>query len=563
VSASSTTMTGYGVSPGLACAPLIRMTPPVITEPNETPGDNPGHEVERVRQALAHVAAQLSAIAAGGTTGVAILEAGAAMAGDPALIRAAAQHISEGVPTAHSLCLAIDGYCSELEALGGYMAERAADLRDIRNRAVAILKDVPMPGIPRPGYPFILAADDLSPADTAGLIDSDAVALLTEKGGPTSHTAILARSLALPAVVGCAEAAALPDGTPVILDGASGTVEAHPSPERRRQALAQARSRQQPRTHGPGSTADKHAIALLTNIGTPGDAARAAQDDNEGVGLFRTEFLFLDRREAPTIDEQIHAYTQVFAPFRGRAVTVRTLDAGSDKPLPFLRLPAEDNPALGIRGLRTSTIDPGILQTQLEALVAAQQKTGVQMKVMAPMVSTAQEAAHFADLARSYGVQTVGIMIEVPSAALLAHDLLQHVDFASIGTNDLAQYTLAADRTAHTLAHLLDLWQPALLTLIARVCSAAATLSRPVGVCGEAAADPLLAPVLAGLGVRSLSMATPAVAAVRDALAQLTLQECKDLAANALYAREPNTARATAQRMTEAFIAAANERQEA
>ncbi|MBT2393953.1 phosphoenolpyruvate--protein phosphotransferase [Streptomyces sp. ISL-1] len=553
-------MTGHGVSPGLACAPLARMTPPVVTDPDEAPGDNPGHEVQRVRQALAAVAAQLSTIAAGGTAG-AILEAGAAMASDPALVQAAAHHIGRGMPTAHSLSLAIDAYCAQLEEAGGYMAERAADLRDIRNRAVALLMDVPMPGIPRPGHPFILAAEDLSPADTAQLAGSDVVGLLTEKGGPTGHTAILARSLALPAVVGCPQAAALPDGTPVLLDGRAGTVEAHPSPQRRRQALEEARTRTQPRTKGPGRTADQHAVALLTNIGTPADALRAAQADNEGVGLFRTEFLFLDRREPPTLEEQIQAYSQVLTSFEGRTVTVRTLDAGSDKPLPFLQLPREDNPALGLRGLRTATLRPGILETQLKALVTAQRRTGARMRVMAPMVSTAEEAAHFAGLARSHGVQTVGIMIEVPSAALAADRLLQHVDFASIGTNDLAQYTLAADRTSHALSHLLDPWQPALLNLVAKVCGAAEALGRHVGVCGEAAADPLLAPVLAGLGVSSLSMAAPAVAAVRDALAQLALEQCRSLAAAVLDAAEPAAARATAQEMGEAFRAAAHDRE--
>ncbi|MFG3309696.1 phosphoenolpyruvate--protein phosphotransferase [Streptomyces wuyuanensis] len=560
MSTTSITMTGYGVSPGVACAPLARMTPPVITDPDEAPGANPAHEVQRIRQALTEVAGQLSAIATGGTAG-AILEAGAAMAGDPALVQAAAHHIGQGVPTAHSLSQAIDAYCTQLEQAGGYTAERAADLRDIRNRAVALLMDVPMPGIPRPGHPFILAAEDLSPADTAQLAGGDVVGLLTEKGGPTGHTAILARSLALPAVVGCPQAAALADGTPVLLDGRAGTVEAHPSPQHQQQALDDAPTCPQPGTRGPGRTADQHAVALLANIGTPADALRAAQADNEGVGLFRTEFLFLDRREPPTLEEQIRAYSQVFDSFEGRPVTVRTLDAGSDKPLPFLQLPREDNPALGIRGLRTATLRPGILETQLQALVTAQRRTSARMRVMAPMVSTAEEATHFAGLARSHGVQTVGIMIEVPSAALLAHDLLPHVDFVSIGTNDLAQYTLAADRTAHALAHLLNPWQPALLTLIAQVCSAAATLGRPVGVCGEAAADPLLAPVLAGLGVSSLSMAAPAVAAVRDALAQLTLEQCKNLAASALHAREPDTA-ATAQRMSQTFLPAASERRE-
>ncbi|MFH0518556.1 phosphoenolpyruvate--protein phosphotransferase [Streptomyces sp. M41] len=557
---ASVTLTGYGVSPGLACAPMVRMTPPAVTDPEEEPGADPAHEVQRVRDALSEVAAQLSTIATGGTAGE-ILEAGATMARDPALVQAAADHIGEGMPTAHSLSLAIDAYCTLLEESGGYMAERAADLRDIRNRAVALLLDVPMPGIPTPGHPFILAAEDLSPADTAQLAGRDVMGLLTEMGGPTGHTAILARSLGLPAVVGCPQAGTLPNGTLVLLDGSAGTVEPHPSAHRRQQAVEASLVRRQPQARGPGRTADRHAVTLLSNIGTLADAARAAQADNEGVGLFRTEFLFLDRREPPTLEEQIQAYAQVFTAFEGRAVTVRTLDAGSDKPLPFLSLPREDNPALGIRGLRTAAHCPDILVTQLQALVTAQRRTGARLRVMAPMVSTAEEAAQFADLARGLGVESVGIMIEVPSAALDADRLLQHVDFASIGTNDLSQYTLAADRTSHTLGGLLDPWQHALLTLVAGVCRAGAALERPVGVCGEAAADPLLAPVLAGLGVSSLSMTAAAVAAVRDALAQLTLQQCRSLAGAALDAPTPAVARATTRDMSEAFHKAAHDRE--
>lgn len=556
MSPTATTMTGHGVSPGLACAPLARMTPPAVTDPDEAPGADPGREVQRVRQALNEVAAQLSAIAGGGTAG-AILEAGAALAGDPALVRAAARHIGQGVPTAHSVSLAIDVYCAQLEAGGGYLAERAADLRDIRNRAVALLMGVPMPGLPQPGHPFILAAEDLSPADTAQLAGSDVVGLLTERGGPTGHTAILARGLGLPAVVGCAQAATLPDGTPVLLDGRAGTVEAHPSPERRHAARAAARAGTRPRTKGPGRTADRHAVTLSVNIGTLADVARAVQVDNEGVGLFRTEFLFLDRREPPTLREQIQAYSDVFTAFEGRVVTVRTLDAGSDKPLPFLRLPREDNPALGIRGLRTAALRPGVLETQLQALVTAQRRTGAHMKVMAPMVSTAEEAAHFAGLARDCGVQSVGVMIEVPAAAVVADRVLQHVDFVSIGTNDLAQYTLAADRTSQDLGPLLDPWQPALLTLVAGVCRAGAVLERPVGVCGEAAADPELALVLTGLGVSGLSMAAPAVADVRDLLAQFTVEQCRSLAGAALDASGPAAARAVVQEMRHAFHVAA------
>jgi phosphoenolpyruvate-protein phosphotransferase (PTS system enzyme I) len=551
----TTTTTGCGVSPGLACAPLMRMTLPVTTDPDQLPGIDHDHEVQRVRQSMAEVADQLTRAGTSGTADT-IMEAGAAMAQDPELVKAAAGHIGRGVPTAHSVTLAIDGYCRQLEALGGYMAERVADLRDIRNRAVAVLLDVPMPGIPQPGHPFILTAEDLSPADTANLGTSDVVGLLTEKGGPTSHTAILARSLGLPAVVGCAEASTLPDGAPVILDGSAGTVEVHPAPARRREAQGQMRAQaaRRWRTDGPGRTADGHPVALLSNIGTLADATQAAAEDSEGVGLFRTEFMFLGRREAPTLDEQVEAYTRAFTPFAGRTITVRTLDAGSDKPLPFLGLPEEDNPALGIRGLRVAACLPVTLETQLKALVLAQQQVGAQMRVMAPMVSTAQEAEHFAGLARSHGVTGVGVMIEVPAAALRARDLLRHVDFVSIGTNDLAQYTLAADRTAHALATLLDPWQPALLDLIAQVCTAAAELERPVGVCGEAASDPLLAAVLTGFGVTSLSMAARSIPPVRDQIAGLTREQCQRMAAAALRAHSPEAAQDTVQETVHGMI---------
>ncbi|MER8012508.1 PEP-utilizing enzyme [Streptomyces sp. NPDC094149] len=259
---AATLMHGYGVSPGLACAPVARLALPMTTDPDEAPGDSPAREVQRVRDALAQVAQQLTAAAAaaGGVAG-AILEAGASMAQDPSLLQSAAGHIGQGKPTAHSVTLAADAYCRQLRELGGDMADRVTDLHDIRNRAVALLLDVPLPGIPQPGHPFILVAHDLSPADTAGLATSGAVALLTEASGPTSHTAILARTLGLPSVVGCREAATLTDGTPVILDGQSGTVEAHPAPERLRQAQRQSKARAQHQTHGPGRMADGHSTA--------------------------------------------------------------------------------------------------------------------------------------------------------------------------------------------------------------------------------------------------------------------------------------------------------------
>ncbi|RBO90301.1 phosphoenolpyruvate--protein phosphotransferase [Nocardia puris] len=538
---------GLGVSQGVVCAPWLRFGSAVTTSPDDPVGGSVAAEKERVRAALESVATELDARATR-VEGVAaeILVTSAALARDPGLVAAAERHLDDGVPTAHAVHLAVEGYSEKLEAIGGYMAERATDLRDIGNRAVAELLGVPTPGIPDPGFPFILVARDLAPADTAMLGESDVVGLLTEEGGPTSHTAILAKSLGLPAVVNCPGTEKLVEGAPLLLDGGTGEVVIDPDPRRQREAAERAEAAQArlAAAHGPGRTADGTPIRLLVNIGTTEDAARAAETDSEGVGLFRTEFLYLGRRTAPSLEEQIDSYTKVFESFAGRRVVVRTLDAGSDKPLPFLELPAEENPALGVRGLRVGTVHPDTLATQLTALARAGAATGADLWVMAPMVATAAEAAEFAALARGHGLTKVGAMIEIPSAALRAADLLAHLDFVSIGTNDLSQYTCAADRMAGGLAPLLDPWQPALLDLIEMVGAAGAAAGKPVGVCGEAAADPALAPVLVGLGMTSLSMAPPALAGVRVSLAGNDIERCRDAAAAAAAAVGPDAARA-------------------
>ncbi|HET8979007.1 MAG TPA: putative PEP-binding protein, partial [Solirubrobacteraceae bacterium] len=296
---------------------------------------------------------------------------------------------------------------------------------------------------------------------------------------------------------------------------------------------------------GPGLTADGHAVPLLVNIGGPADVAAATRHGAEGVGLLRTEFMFTDRATAPSRSEQQAALREVFDAFGSRRVVVRTLDVGADKPLAYVPQDAEPNPALGVRGLRMRRTNGALLDEQLQAIAAAARHSGAEVWVMAPMVATAAEAGEFAQAARGHGLERVGVMVEVPSAALCAHDVLGPVDFASIGTNDLAQYTLAADRLAGGLAELLDPWQPALLRLIAMTADSGARLERPVGVCGEAASDPLLALVLVGLGIRSLSMAPACLADVRAALAEHTLDECRSLAEAALRAGSAVTARAT------------------
>lgn len=529
---------GIGVCPGLAAGPVARMGP----RPH-LPADHP--EVTDAEGEMAAAMAALNLTAedlerrAGATAvpGAAeVLEATAMIARDPALEESIRSAIAKGEPAAWAIDRAIDAFRALLLDLGGYMAERVGDLDDVRDRTIAPLLGQPMPGVPERDTPYILVADDLAPADTVTLSPERVLALVTVKGGPTSHTAILARSLGLPAVVACPGAASLQEGEILEVDGGLGRIRVGITAG---DAAATNRREQQRRasraaSRGPGRTADGHPVALLLNIGDAAGAAAVARVDAEGVGLFRTEFLYLDRQDAPSIDEQVVLYTGVFQAMAGRKIVVRTLDAGADKPLPFLNPDHEPNPALGIRGLRTARRSPEVLVDQLIALSLAQQKTGAVVWVMAPMVATAAEAKGFTDLAHEHGLPIAGAMVEIPAAALRAADLLVHADFLSIGTNDLAQYTLAADRMAGELADLLDPWQPALLDLIRMTAEAGLAVGKSVGVCGEAAASPTLAPVLVGLGVTTLSMSASAVADVREALAAVTLAECRAMAARAL-----------------------------
>jgi phosphotransferase system enzyme I (PtsI) len=523
------------------------MAPP-LAEPDSTPepGDREA-EAGRIRPAMEAVAADLwarAAAASGETKDV--LEATAMMASDPGLSDLAEQSVrGDGLPAARAVWLAANSFRDLLADAGGYLGARASDVEDVRNRIVGQLLGVPAPGIPDPGHPFVLVAHDLAPADTATIDRTRVLAFVTAEGGPTSHTAILARSLGIPAVVSCPDVLLVAEGTVVVVDGATGVVDADPTEG----ALADARERavraasRDRRWRGRGALADGRRVALLANIGDPAGAKKAADEGAEGVGLFRTEFLFLDRADEPSVAEQQEAYAAVFAAFPGRKVVLRTLDAGADKPLAFLDQGAEPNPALGVRGLRIGLTTPGVLDRQLEAVAAAARRSPADVWVMAPMVAVVAEAEQFADRARSAGLTTVGVMVEVPAAALCAEQILAAVDFVSIGTNDLAQYTLAADRMSGPLAALNDPWQPALLRLVGVVGEASEALRKPAGVCGEAAADPALAPVLVGLGVTSLSMSARGIADVGAVLASLTTDECRGLAKAALAARDAGSGR--------------------
>jgi len=540
---------GVGVGRGVAVGPILRM-PDALPEPEKTShAGDADEEFATVTASLGAVADDLFARgkkAGGEAQGV--LEAAAMMAQDPMLSDDVKARIDSGTTGERAVFEAFAQFQETLIAMGGYMAERATDLGDVSQRIIAHLRGVAAPGVPTSDEPFILVAPDLAPADTA-LLDLDKVlGLITRDGGPTSHTAILARSKSIPALVSVAGALDLADGTVVIADAAAGTVHVDPSDA----AIADARARiaeraaaaQAPITDG--ALADGTKIPLLANLGSPKDAADAVALGAEGVGLFRTEFLFLDSKTAPTVEDQQKQYTELLQHFPGRKVVVRALDAGADKPLSFLNDAHEENPALGLRGLRALRAKDEILRDQLTALVNSQNETEADLWVMAPMVSDSEETDFFVTLGKELGLRTVGVMAEVPSLAVMADQVAELSDFVSIGTNDLTQYTLAADRMLSTVASYQDPWHPAVLRLVKLLGDAGKATGKPVGICGEAAADPQLAVVLVGLGATTLSMTPAALADVRAELLGVTLEQAKAKAAAALAAHSAAGAREAA-----------------
>ncbi|WP_435746083.1 phosphoenolpyruvate--protein phosphotransferase [Microbacterium sp. PMB16] len=537
---------GVGIGLGVAQGPVVRMAEPVPAPENTPSALGAEAERQRSRDAVETVARELNERGAkAGGSAQDVLEAQAMIAEDPTLQDEVDSRIDAGATAEWAVHDAFASFRATLEAVGGYLGERAADLDDIAQRVLARLRGVDAPGVPDPGHPFVLVARDLAPADTA-LLDLDQVlALITSDGGPTSHTAILAREKGIVAIVGVADAAALSTGETVIVDAAAGVVTTDPTEEEKdraaQRAAARAVSDTAPLT--PGALADGTLVALLANLGKPADAADAVARGAEGVGLFRTEFLFLSSAQAPTIAQQRQSYRELLAAFPGKKVVVRMLDAGADKPLAFLNDAHEENPALGLRGIRALRASEDILREQLTALAEADAETDADLWVMAPMVATVEETVYFTTLARDYGLKTAGVMVEVPASALLADRVLAHADFASIGTNDLTQYTMAADRMLGSVAGFQDPWHPAVLRLVREVGDAGARLGKPVGICGEAAADPLLAVVLIGLGATSLSMAPSALADVRHTISRRTLDEARTLAEIALAADDATSAR--------------------
>ena len=492
-------------------------------------------ETSELTGAIAFVANQLDELGAkAGGTSAEIFEALKALLEDDELLEVSKSNISEGWSAAASFGKAVDEF-SELLKGDPTFDERIADFQDLSKRVQARLAGITLElDLPATGR-IVLVGDDFSPADTAQFTDA-VIGVVTIKGGPTSHTAIICRSRNIAAVVSCPGASELATGDKVLVDPVGDRVIVSEDVSLATQAI----------NFVP--IGDKSLIPVRANIGTLDDALSASKTFADGVGLFRTELLYLSATHEPSIDQQAKIYTEILQAAPAGPIVVRTIDAGSDKPVPFLNMPAEENPSLGVRGYRLIANHREFVEGQLKALEIAREQSGREVWVMAPMVSTLDEAKTFAQLAKSFGKYKVGIMIETPSMAILVDQLGGVLDFVSVGTNDLSQYLFAADRMNPSLGALLNHWQPALIQSLARIASDAKKAGISSGVCGESASDPAFAILLAGLGFDSVSVSRSQVNAVHDALSSLDLPAAQQVAKEVLLAKSAEQAKATALR---------------
>jgi len=545
---------GICASPGLVVGRVVQVRRRQVVV--DDGADDPAVEEDRLACAIVTARRQIDALAAtaAGVTQTEILAAHRALLDDPDLIGQPLDAIRAGASAGAAWRNAYTAYADDISRLQDeVLRQRADDIRDVGDRVLSILADRPVTPITAP-QDAILVTTALTPSDTIGLDRTRILGFCCTEGGATSHVAILARSLGLPAVCGMDAAVLdLPDGTPVILDGSRGRLlpdPQHPVLEdacRRIEHQRQRQAEEQALAGRPAHLADGTRIAVAANIRNAQEAQLAMQSGAEGVGLLRTEFLFDNRSSAPSEGEQAAQYAAIAAAVgRSHPLVVRTLDVGGDKPLPFLPLPPEDNPFLGLRGVRVSLAYPDLFRAQLRAILTAAPLTG--LHVMFPMVATLEdfwEARRIlAEEQRQVPAEVkVGVMIEVPSAALLADQLAPEVDFFSIGTNDLTQYVLAMDRGHPRLARQADALHPAVLKLIAMTVDGAHRHGKWVGVCGSVASDPLAAPALVGLGIDELSVSIPAIAAVKATLARLDRPQCRTLASRLLAMRTADDVR--------------------
>jgi phosphoenolpyruvate-protein phosphotransferase len=539
---------------GVAAAPGVALAAPWVYRPASG-----GEDRLSLDEAVGIAAAELTALATrlrerGREEEAGILDAQALMAEDPELLDAARAAIGGGASASAAIVAAGEEQAAILAAIDDeVLAARAADVRDVAERIARAIRGQSVARLPGPS---VAVAGDLPPSVTAELDPALLQGIALEAGSPTAHAAILARALGIPATVGVAGLLDAVEGaTEIGVVGDTGEVVVDPDGEttaRLRRAMA---AREEQRTADvalrtvPLATADGHRVTLLANVGRPEESQAAADAGAEGIGLFRTEFLFMGRASAPSIAAQAAAYAEAFAAFPGRPVVVRTLDIGGDKQLPYLRQEPEENPFLGVRAIRLAAREPNrtLLVDQLRAILAAAAQTTAEVWVMAPMVADLDDVALVRGLLEEAGGAgasvKVGIMVELPAAVLLADQLAARVDFFSIGTNDLTQYTLAVDRTNAALAARQDPMHPAVLRAIGTVVDAAKARGIPVAVCGEMAGDPAGAVVLAGLGIDELSMDPRSFGPVKRAVGAVTRAQARVAAAEAAGSTSAEEAR--------------------
>ncbi|MBI4782325.1 MAG: phosphoenolpyruvate--protein phosphotransferase [Oscillatoriophycideae cyanobacterium NC_groundwater_1537_Pr4_S-0.65um_50_18] len=539
---------GVSASPGVAVGNIFRITHQEITVAETA--QSPNEERRQLEKAVAQAKLEIEALRAkvhgqADSGKAAIFAAHLELLEDPELFDSATSAIDKGKSAAFAWKQSYTAQAATLARLKNeLLAARANDLRDVGDRVLRILTGATAASTDYPAN-SILVAEDLTPSDTATMDRGKVLGFCTVGGGATSHVSILARAMDIPAIAGAEQRILdLPNGTPVILDGSKGTLRLNPDPtemEQVRQRQTRLKARRQTElaaAEQPAITTDGHRMEIVANIGGKADAEKAMTLGTEGVGLLRSEFIFLDRADAPTEDEQTEIYSSVAKVLGDRPLIIRTLDIGGDKPLAYLPMPHEENPFLGERGIRIGLDRPELFRTQIRAILKASQFGNV--KVMFPMIATLEEIrlakAMMEEERQKLGVApiSVGIMVEIPATAVIADQFAKEVDFFSVGTNDLTQYTLAMDRGHPKLAPFCDGLNPAVLKLIGMAATASNNLGKWTGVCGGIASDPHAIPLLIGLGVKELSVSVPTIPSVKAQVRQLSLSQCQELAQRAI-----------------------------
>ncbi|MEW9503130.1 phosphoenolpyruvate--protein phosphotransferase [Jeotgalibacillus marinus] len=553
----SSILKGIAASSGIAIAKAYRLVEPDLSF-KETKVDNPGQEVERFKEAISVSMSELEAIRDRakvelGDDKAAIFEAHLLVLNDPELLGPIEEKIKQDSVNAEAaLKETADMFVSMFEQMDNeYMKERAADIRDVTKRVLSHLLDVKVLNPSMISEEVIVISEDLTPSDTAQLNREFVKGFTTNIGGRTSHSAIMARSMEIPAVVGTKEATQeIQNGDLVIVDGLNGEVHVNPTEEVVEQYKDEARRFADQKAEWAklvdekSVTRDGHHVELAANIGTPADLEGVRNNGGEGVGLYRTEFLYMGRNELPTEEEQFESYKAVLEGMDGKPVVVRTLDIGGDKELPYLDLPHEMNPFLGFRAIRLCLEEQDLFEVQLRALLRA--SVYGNLKIMFPMISNLVEFRKAKGILLDVKEQLiqegvnvsddieVGIMVEIPSTAVLADQFAKEVDFFSIGTNDLIQYTMAADRMNERVSYLYQPYNPAILRLIKMVIDASHKEGKWTGMCGEMAGDEIAIPILLGLGLDEFSMSATSILPARTQLKNLSKSDMETLAQEVL-----------------------------